>query len=163
MKVLFQVLLFLLFLSSCCGQSKRKEEIQGNDLLFIISVPGGTRAHIITINSNYELCYQVGSYNSDGKLDSIIIKYNTEYEPILNSLSEIDVEILKSFYANKNQYYLNDTTIIKDAWEYRLYMNGDRIISGNTHNFDDYPDIIKDFIMFILYKAGVLYEIPGMS
>ena len=163
MKVFFQVLLFLLILSSCCGQSKRKEEIQENDLLFIISASGGTRAHIITINSNYELCYQVGSYNPDSNPDSIIIKYNTEYEPILNTLSEIDVDKLKSFYANKNQYYLNDTTIIKDAWEYRLYMNGERIISGNAPDFDDYPDIIKDFIIFILYKAGVLYEIPGMS
>ena len=42
-------------------------------------------------------------------------------------------------------------------------MNGERILSGNECNFDDYPDIIKDFITFILNKTGVLYEIPGMS
>ena len=116
---LFLLLLSFLLLSSCCGQSKRKEEIQENDLLFIISVSGATRAHIISINSNYELCYRVGYYNPDPDSypDSIIIKYNAAYEPVSSSLSETDVERVKSFYANKNQYYLNDTTIIKDIWE----------------------------------------------
>ncbi len=165
MKTFFQVLLVLLLLSLIviplrCVQSKRIGVIQENDILLIISAGGGTRAHIIRINSNNELCYQVGSVNLDNLLD---ITYDTAFKTISKSLSETDEKIFLSFLSKKDQLYLDDADTIKDVWEYHLFINDERIIFGNKYNFDDYPDIIKEFITFILNKTGALYELPGLS
>ena len=102
----------------------------------------------------------MGSVNLDNLLD---ITYDTAFKTISKSLSETDEKIFLSFLSKKDQLYLDDADTIKDVWEYHLFINDERIIFGNKYNFDDYPDIIKEFITFILNKTGALYELPGLS
>jgi len=165
LKKTFIILLALCSLSSCDEQSNNKKENQGNmkNLTLIYSVSGGTRAHIITINSRNELCYKVGSIFVGDNLDSSKITYSNNYKEIKKTLSDVNIKKINEFYSNKNSLLFNDSNIVKDSWEYYLYVDGKKMAFGWRSNFDDFPKTLKELINYIIGITGKLYDIPEMS
>jgi hypothetical protein len=166
LKKLFILLLSICSLSSCNGQTSERKVKHNNDmknLTLIFSVSGGTRAHIISINSENELSYRVGSFYVNDSLNEPKIKYNDDYKEIIKTLSEVEAKRIRDYYLNKNSLSFIDTKVVKDSWEYYLYINGKRIAFGRKFNFDDFPVKLKESINYILDVTGKLYDIPGMS
>lgn len=159
------VLIILCFLSSCKGQTNEKKEKQENmkNLTLIYSVSGGTRAHIISINSKNELNYKVGSFYTNNDLDSAKIVYNENYKEVKKTLSDIDVKRINEYYLNKDKLFFNDPKIVKDSWEYYLYIDGKKVAFGRKFNYEDFPEELKKITKYILEITGKLYNIPGMS
>lgn len=165
-KKLFILLLSISSLSSCNGQASERKVKQDNDmknLTLIFSVSGGTRAHIISINSENELSYKIGSFYVRDSLNESKIKYNNDYKEIRKKLSDNEAEKIRNYYLNKSSLLFNDTKVVKDSWEYYLYIDGEKIAFGRKFNFDNFPLELKEFINYILDITGRLYDIPGMS
>lgn len=165
-KKLFTLLLLICFLSSCNWQTSERKLKHINDMkniTLIFSVSGGTRAHIISINSENELSYRVGSFYVKDSLNEPIIKYNNDYKEINKTLSKVEAKKIRYYYLNKNSLSFNDTKVVKDSWEYYLFINGKKIAFGRKFNFDDFPLKLKESINYILELTGKLYDIPGMS
>ena len=132
-------------------------------LTLIFCISGGTRAHIISINSGNQLSYNVGSfYNNDG-ISLSDIKYNSDYNEIKKTLSIAEAKKIRDYYLVKKSLLFNDTKIVKDSWEYYLFIDGEKIAFGNKSNFNEFPESLKELINYIINITGELYEIPGMS
>lgn len=165
LKKLFIILVSVCSLSSCNGQTS-ESKVKNNDmknLTLIFSISGGTRAHIISVNSENELSYKIGSFYVSDSLNESKIKYNNDYKEIRKKLSDVETERIRNYYLNKNSLLFNDTKVVKDSWEYYLYINGEKIAFGRKFNFDNFPLELKEFINYILDITGKLYDIPGMS
>lgn len=170
MKKMSKFLCFILFtfcLISCKGQNKEiKETIeqsQMKELTLIVSVSGGTRAHIINIGQNNELTYRIGSFSVKDNFDLSEVKWNDNYKEIKKQLNNEEIEKIKNYCSHQENLIFNDSKIVKDSWEYYLYINGDKVAFGRKFNYEDFPKELKNFISYILGITGELYDIPGMS
>lgn len=159
MKVNLKIIL-LCFLLFSCGR-KSQENIQNITLIYSIS--GGTRAHIISINSKNEVLYKVGSFYPSNNLDSSNLVYKEEYKEVKKRILNSDVKKIKECYLKKDGMLFNDTKIVKDSWEYYLYINGEKKAFGREFNFDDFPEEFKEIINNILRVTGKLHSISGAS
>lgn len=166
--ILMKVIILLLgcFLSSCKEKDSGREVEQDRDmknLILVLSVSGGTRAHIININSKNELSYRVGTFYIDDSSSEPKIEYDDRYKEIRKKLSEIEANKISDYYLDENSLSFMDTKIVKDSWEYYLYIDEKKMAFGRRLNFDDFPLKLKEFINYILGITGNLYDISGMS
>jgi len=172
MKKMSKFLCFILFalpfcVISCQGQNKENrktiEQSKMNELTLIVSVSGGTRAHIINIDQNNELTYRIGSFSIADDFDLSKVKWNDNYKEIKKQLNNEKIEKIKSYCSRKESLIFNDPKIVKDSWEYYLYIDGNKVAFGRKFNYEDFPTELKNFINYILGVTGKLYDIPGMS
>ena len=133
----------------------------GKTLTLIICASGDTRAHIISIDSTYSLSYKVGSFLS--KDDSYTITYNTDYKEIKRSIPDKDAKKLMELSIDEDALAFNDSSIVKDGWDYCLLVNGERTAYGSSNHFEVYPEKLKQIITLILDNTGELYVLPGLS
>ena len=161
----FIILVFCVM--TCKGQNKENKEIieqsKMKEITLIFSVSGGTRAHIINISKNNELTYRIGSFRATDNFDLSKVKWSDNYEEIKKQLNNEEIEKLKSYCSHKEYLIFNDSKIVKDSWEYYLYIDGNKVAFGRKFNYKDFPAELKNFISYILGITGKLYDIPGMS
>ena len=154
------------FITSCNGQLNNNLEFKNqksvDKVTLIVSVSGGTRAHIINIDNN-KLSYKIGSFFVLDSLDLTNVVWNKNYKEIRKTLTDKDVEKIKNYSSKKEELRFKDPKIVKDSLEYYLYINGKKIAFGRKFNYNSFPKTLKDLINEILNLIGDLYEIPGMS
>lgn len=167
-KVLYFILLALPFcVISCQEQNKESRETMDQskmrELTLIFSVSGGTRAHIIDIGQNNELTYRIGSFSASDDFDISKVKWNNNYKEVKKQLNNDEIGMIKSYCSRKEYLIFNDPKIVKDSWEYYLYIDGSKVAFGRKFNYEDFPIELKNFINYILEITGKLYDISGMS
>lgn len=131
------------------------------DLLLIVS--NGSRAHIISINSLNELSYKVGSFFVSDRLEENNIVYNENYNERKKVLSDSQSKTIIDYCLDSCQLNYNDKKVVKDSWEYYLYIDKNRMSYGRKANFEEFPPKLKELINYILSITGELYDIGGMS
>lgn len=112
------IMIIMCVLVSCKVRSTHNNEVQdnGKTLTLIICASGGSRAHIINIDSTNELSYRVGDFIS--KDDSYTITYDTDYKEIKRHISNLDAQKLMEYSFDENALAYNDSSIVKDSWDY---------------------------------------------
>lgn len=172
MKNLISLLICILMISCTFTYTNRTrdkenretmEQSKIKELILIISVSGGTRAHIIDIGQNNELTYRIGSFSVADDFDLSKVKWNDNYKVIKKQLNNEEIGKIKSYCSRKEDLIFNDPKIVKDSWEYYLYIDGNKVAFGRKFNYEDFPTELKNFINYILGITGKLYDIPGMS
>ena len=150
-------------LISCNARSIHNKEMpsNGKTLTLIICASGETRAHIISIDSTNTLSYLVGNFlNKEG---SYSITYNADYKEIKRDITSKDAKELMELSIDEEALAYEDSLIVKDGWDYYLFINGRRKAFGSSNHIELYPDKLKRIISLILDIAGELYDLPGFS
>ncbi|GAB3022718.1 hypothetical protein GCM10027051_29450 [Niabella terrae] len=112
------------------------------ELTLIVSVSGGPRAHIIDIGQNNELTYRIGSFGVADDFDLSKVKWNDNYKDIKKQLNNEGIEKIESYCSRKENLIFNDPKIVKDSWEYYLYIDGNKVAFGRKFNYEDFPKVV---------------------
>jgi len=167
LKYIFRIIFCLVILNGC----KVLEKAERNESTFMLdqqislvkTVPGGSRAHIIQISRKGELCYKIGAISVLDKYDNKNIVFDGGYKEIKKTLNSNTIKDLNSLMQNTTRLHYNDPSIVKDNFQYFLYLDGHKKAFGYELHFDNYPSNLKYLISTILKETGKLYRIPGMS
>lgn len=141
--------------------SNKVENIR--NLTLVYSLPGGSRAHVINVNSHYELVYKVGTFFENLYPQENSIVYNNNFEEVKKILSDSQKEKLKNFVFEKHKLVYDDKKIVKDSREYYLFIDGKKIAFCRKANSEDFPYELKRLINFVMDAVGDLHDIGGMS
>lgn len=171
MKYTRLVLVIFIVLVSCTGKTnntpEEKQTLNTEKIPFmkdlVLVVSNGSRAHIININSLNELSYKVGSFFVCDRLEENSFVYNENYKERKKELSDSQSKTIIDYCQDSCQLSYNDKKVVKDSWEYYLFINKHQISYGREANFNDFPQELKELITFILNTTGDLYNIGGMS
>ena len=63
---------------------------------------------------------------------------------------------------NRNNYRYNDIVVVKDNYEFYLYINDEKIAFSYKSNMNMLPNNLKLALERILKMTGELYDIPGI-
>ncbi|MDJ1505729.1 hypothetical protein [Xanthocytophaga agilis] len=132
-------------------------------IVLIKSVPGGSRAHIITLSKDGRLSYKIGSIEDLSAFNENKIEIDKSYKKIRKQLTNVEIQEIKGYLSADKAMIYNDTKTVKDNFQYLLFVNGDKKAFVYEKNFDDYPENFRKIITFLLEKTGTLYKIPEMS
>lgn len=133
------------------------------NVTLIYSLPGGTRAHIIEINSQYELIYKVGTFYKKLYPQENSKVYNNNFEEVKKILSDSQKEMLKNLVLEKEKLLYDDEKIVKDSWEYYLFIDGKQIAFCRKANSENFPYELNSLLNFVFDAIGELHDIGGMS
>lgn len=164
------MMLIMPFSCTCMQNEELKDNLVDSckvenmqNLTLIVSLPGGTRAHIIDINSQYELKYKVGVFFPKLYPQKNSLVFNNNIEEVKKVLSDSQKEMLKNFVFEKNKLIYDDKKIVKDSWEYYLFIDWKQIAFCRKANSENFPHELNNLIIFVLDVVGDLYDIGEMS
>ena len=133
------------------------------EVTLIKSVPGGSRAHIITISRTGKLTYNVGSVSHLERFDWEFVKIDKQYSTVNVQITLAESDKINRLVENEKTLSYNDKTIVKDNLQYYIYLNARKIAFGYERNFDKYPPNLKLLIDSVIKQIDMLYKISGMS
>lgn len=150
-------------MQSCVTSANLKTEQKMIDKEFCLikSIPGGSRAHIFFISEKGELSYSIGKV-----LDFEYGKFtiDEEYKVKTIMLNPEEKEILSVSFSeiSKDSVY-KDTSVVKDDWQYSLYLDSVQKGFWYSKNTEKIPKELKEITFFIENKVGRLHKLPGTS
>jgi hypothetical protein len=133
------------------------------NIILIKTIPGGSRGHIISISKKGRLTYRIGSISDLKSYNTDFITYDEKYKTTESQFNQSEVLELEGLTKEKKALSFKDELVVKDSWQYYLYLNGELIAFGYEKNFKTYPSNLKFIINMILKETGKLNKIPGMS
>lgn len=164
---------FLWNFSFCSGQDattgsnssaqKSKIYMLEKEIILIKAIPGGSRAHIITVAPNGLLSYVVGSIPEVNKYDSATVVVDENYPKIRVQLSQAEIADLGGLVKDEGSLEFVDTSVVKDNLQYHLFLNSQKKAFGYEANFNEYPSALQAVIIQLLNYTGKLYKIAGMA
>jgi len=166
-----KTILFIIMFSivhSCTEHHKKLNNVmkinamKKNYVVLIKTIPGGSRAHIISFTPDGTIKYKVGAIEklgSDlGKIE--IDKSFGEKTIFLNNKDLIKINNLISL-AKSSSYF--DQQIVKDNMQFYIYIGGKKKFFGYEKNFNKFPKEWKDVLNFLLNTVGKPHKIAGTS
>ena len=140
---------------------KKEEIVIDKELCLIKAIPGGSRAHIFLVSKKGELSYYIGRVlNFEyGKFD-----IDEKYKIKTIALNSKEIETLKvSFLKISESSVYKDTSVVKDNWQYSLYLDGVKKGFWYSNNTEIIPKELKEITDIIENKIRVLHKLPGTS
>jgi len=158
-KYLFIVALGLFFVFGC-SQSGR---LLSNEITLIKTSPGGGRAHVIYISRDGSYTYKIVAISDLDSFDGTCRK-DTTYKEMTGKLTQSQRDEIQDFMSQASGIdVIRSNDIIKDAWEYHLYIDNKRIVRVYDANSPGVPVYLRETIKLILALPGDLYELPEFS
>lgn len=150
-------------MQSCVTSTNLKKEkiVIDKELCLMMSIPGGSRAHIFFISKKGKLSYCIGQVlNFEyGKFD-----IDKKYKVKTIMLNSKEIEMLKSslLKISESSAY-KDTLVVKDNWQYSLYLDDVRKGFWYSNNTKEIPKELKEITDIIENKIRVLHKLSGTS
>lgn len=150
-----------------CSSSKKaikpEKRISSEEITLVKAVPGGSRAHIFTINKSGLLTYRVGSFSEDDtELKPNSFVFNDTYNPLDTTLSlNATSSLFKEIDKFKSKEFI-DQRGVKDSWEIYLYIDRKRVAFFHERTMNDVPkELIK--LTEKIISSITTYKLAGMS
>jgi hypothetical protein len=140
---------------------KIEKEMIDKELYLIKSIPGGSRVHIFFISKKGELSYSVGQV-VDFEYGKFNINEKYKVKSIMLNSKEIEILRVPILKISESSAY-KDTSVVKDDWQYSLYLDGVKKGFWYSSNTEKIPKELKEIAFFIENKVGRLHKLPGTS
>ena len=107
--------------------------------------------------------YGYGSVLTESDTLKYNVKWFTDYSKIEDySIKERNLDIEEQMFIdnaikNLSDMHYESPVIVKDDWEYILYINNLKVVSGYVSSIDSFPPNIKEIIERLLKMASPLY------
>ena len=161
--IVINILVVFITIQSCFTTTNLKQEkiVIDKKLCLIKAIPGESRAHIFFVSEKGELSYCIGQV-----LNFEYGKFNIDrkYKIKTIALNLKEIETLKvSFLKISESSLYKDTSVVKDNWQYSLYLDGIKKGFWYSNNTEIIPKELKDITYIIENKIKVLHELLGTS
>lgn len=158
-KINITIAIFFAFICCSCSTQTKNELITTPENLVSLAYYGDDTfySHIITINSNYELIYEIGICNVSIE-DSLI--YNPEdsiYPSEKRKLSPIEIDQFNYYYTHKDSLRYKNSSIFKGAIYANLFIQNRHVAYYPIFEID--KNILYNFSIFLLNLIDNPYEL----
>ncbi len=130
------VLLMIVLCFGCTTQSETKTNIKPENLVTLTFTDYGTYdSHIISVNSNYELIYEIGTLEVyiDNNIDTLnYIKKDSIYPSEKRKLTPIEIEQFNYFYSRQDSLHYQYPYEVLDASTLNLFIKNKGLIRFQT-------------------------------
>ena len=112
----------------------------------------------------YTMKYGYGSVLTESDTLKNDVKWFTDYSKIEDySIKERNLDTIEQMFGhnaikNLSNVHYESPLIVKDDWEYILYINNLKVASGCVSAIDSFPQDIKEIIEQLLKMASPLYS-----
>lgn len=166
-KIQSKLILFLIvnLFFSCTLQYKNDKVIEPKNLVTITFSGSGCRySHIITINSNYELIYEIGeyiSYDVSEKDSLTYILQDSLFPTKKRRLTPREIEQFNYYYAQQDSLYYQNPDFVIDGCTFDLYIKNMHVANFyeiKTTNVIE-NNILNKFSYFLVNLVENPYEL----
>lgn len=125
------VLLMIVLCFSCTTHSETKTIIEPENLVTLTFSGSGIKySHIITINSNYELIYEIGEYESYDISEKDSLTYTLQdslFPTIIRQLTPNEIDQFNYYYGEQDSLYYQYPYFVIDGCTFDLYIKNKHV------------------------------------